>query len=123
MPLPASPSTANALPDAILCAAALDGDRNAFRRIVERYQNLICSIAYSALGDVGRSEDLAQETFVVAWNSLTKLNDPSRLKSWLCGIARRLIRSDRRRDATNITSQAEAIGDRDLVASDAAAPP
>ena len=29
-----------------------DGDRDAFGRIVERYQSLICSLAYSACGNL-----------------------------------------------------------------------
>ena len=49
--------------DAELVAESLDGSRDAFRRIVERYQTLICSLAYSATGNVSRSEDMAQETF------------------------------------------------------------
>ena len=38
------------------------GDREAFGRIVERYQSLICSLAFSACGSLASSEDLAQET-------------------------------------------------------------
>ena len=36
--------------DADLVADSLNGSRDAFRRIVERYQTLICSLAYSATG-------------------------------------------------------------------------
>ena len=46
--------------DAELVADSLNGSRDAFRRIVERYQTLICSLAYSATGNVSRSEDMAQ---------------------------------------------------------------
>jgi DNA-directed RNA polymerase specialized sigma24 family protein len=42
------------------------GDREAFRQIVERYPSLVCSLAYSASGNLSRSEDLAQDTFVTA---------------------------------------------------------
>ena len=38
--------------------------------------------------NAGRSEELAQETFVTAWKALGDLDEPARLKSWLCGIAR-----------------------------------
>ena len=102
--------TASQLPtDSTLCAAALGGDRLAFRQIVERYQSLICSITLSALGDVGRSEDVAQETFVVAWNRMADLRDPANLKGWLCGIARRLASNVRRRLATDVAAQAAAF--------------
>jgi hypothetical protein len=48
--------------DAELVAACLAGQREAFERIVARYQSLVCSLAYSATGSLGESEDLAQET-------------------------------------------------------------
>ncbi len=74
--------------DADLVAESLDGSRDAFRRIVERYQTLICSLAYSATGNVSRSEDMAQETFIAAWKQLGALREPAKLRAWLCGIAR-----------------------------------
>src|SRR5437773_1226633 len=58
------------LTDAELVAACLAGDREAFGRIVERYQRLLCSLAYSATGSLSESEDLAQEAFVDAWRQL-----------------------------------------------------
>jgi len=83
--------------DTQLVDRCLGGDRDAFGRIVERYQGLLCALAYSACGDIGRSEDLAQETFLAAWRSLKNLKDTGRLKQWLCGIARHLIQESYRR--------------------------
>jgi len=85
------------LDDATLVADSLAGDRDTFRQIVERYQNLIVSLAYSATGDVSRSEDLAQETFVTAWKKLAELREPDKLRPWLCGIVRFLISKEFRR--------------------------
>ena len=47
------------LNDAQLVSQSLGGNRDAFRRIVERYQTLIASLAYCATGNVTQSEDLA----------------------------------------------------------------
>ncbi|EAR11462.1 RNA polymerase sigma factor [Reinekea blandensis] len=74
--------------DENLVMFAIGGDRDAFCQIVERYQNLLCSLAYSSVGQVQLSEDLAQETFIEAWKGLANLEDPSKLKAWLCGILR-----------------------------------
>ena len=74
--------------DADLVAESLNGNQDAFRQIVERYQTLLCSLAYCATGSVGQSEDLAQETFVAAWKQLPELREPSKLRSWLCAILR-----------------------------------
>src|SRR2546428_6788936 len=76
---------------------SLTGDRDAFGRIVERYQSLVCSITYGATGSLSLSEDLAQETFVNAWRNLTGLRDASKLRAWLCGIARNLTNNFLRR--------------------------
>lgn len=84
--------------DAELVAESLDGSRDAFRRIVERYQTLICSLAYSATGNVSRSEDMAQETFIAAWKQLGALREPAKLRAWLCGIARHRIQKNFERD-------------------------
>ena len=77
--------------DASLVAESLTGNREAFGQIVARYQTLICSLAYGGTGSLNQSEDLAQETFVIAWKQLANLREPEKLRSWLCGIARNLI--------------------------------
>lgn len=77
--------------DAELVSQSQAGNRDAFGLIVGRYQSLICSLAYSATGNLSQSEDLAQETFLTAWKRLHDLREPHRLRSWLCGIARNLI--------------------------------
>jgi RNA polymerase sigma factor (sigma-70 family) len=95
-------------------AGALSGSREAFGRIVSRYQSLVCSIAYSATGSVSQSEDLAQETFVNAWTELRGLREPSRLRAWLCGIARNLVNNSLRRqgrEPTVLAEPLEAVGD------------
>ena len=89
--------------DGKLVAMTLEGDREAFRRIVERYQTLVCSIAYNATGDLAQSEDLAQETFIAGWKQLAKLREPEKLRPWLCGIARNLIANRIRKLATEPT--------------------
>jgi RNA polymerase sigma factor (sigma-70 family) len=83
--------------DAELVEQSLAGDLQAFGQIVARYQSLVCGLAYSATGSRSRSEDLAQETFLAAWQKLRDLHEPGRLCSWLCGIARNIIHGDRRR--------------------------
>jgi len=73
-----------------LLQASLAGNKEAFGAVVERYQSLVCAVTYSATGDVGTSEELAQETFVRAWRNLRQLEDPGKFRAWLCTIARNL---------------------------------
>src|SRR5947199_2660110 len=74
--------------DAELVAASRQGNRDAFGQIVRRYQGLISGLIYSACGDLSASEDIAQETFLAAWKSLSGLREPEKLPVWLCQIAR-----------------------------------
>jgi RNA polymerase sigma factor (sigma-70 family) len=78
---------------------SLRGDQDAFRQIVERHQNLVCALAFSACSNVAKSEDLTQETFLVAWQRLRELQEPGNLKAWLCGIVRNLARNAERKRA------------------------
>lgn len=103
--------------DAELVAACLAGDRDAFAPIVERYQRLLCSIAYSSTGQLSQSEDLAQETFLEAWRLLPKLREPEKLRPWLCGILRYKISRLRRADGREPASGADPIEDAGELAS------
>jgi RNA polymerase sigma factor (sigma-70 family) len=95
--------------DSDLVTRSLSGDRDAFGQIIWRYQSLICSMAYSAVGSLGHSQDLAQETFISAWSNLSRLSEPSRLRAWLCGIARNLINNYLRREGRTPLSQAQEL--------------
>src|SRR5436853_4533117 len=106
--------TSNMIPgvaqnDTELVNGSLLGDRDAFGQIVSRYQSLICSLAYSATGSLGESEDLAQETFITAWKHLRQLRERHKLRSWLCGIARNRINNMLRREGREPSRAAEPL--------------
>ncbi len=105
------------LGDAVLVTASLDGNRQAFGQIVARYQRLLCSLAYSSLGNVSESEDIAQEAFVEAWKRLGSLREPEKLKSWLCGILRFKVGHHRRREARQPIRHAGELHEADLLES------
>ena len=97
------------LTDAELVAACVAGDREVFGRIVERYQRLLCSLAYSATGSLSESEDLAQEAFVEGWRQLRTLREPEKLRPWLFGILRHKVGRLRRSEGHEPVRQAEAL--------------
>lgn len=102
------------LEDAELVAACLEGDREAFARIVERYQRLLCSLAYASCGNLSESEDLAQEALVTAWKQLASLREPEKLKSWLCGIMRHAISRSYRSAGRNPVHRAYELSGKEL---------
>jgi RNA polymerase sigma factor (sigma-70 family) len=98
--------------DSALVMASLGGDRTAFCEIVTRYQNLLCSLAYSSVGDLKHSEDIAQEALIEAWKSLDSLREPEKLKSWLCGILRFKASHFRRKEMNQPVSDADEIDEQ-----------
>jgi RNA polymerase sigma-70 factor (ECF subfamily) len=87
--------------DARVALEARDGDDDAFRRLVEKYQRQVYWIAYDVLLDAEEARDVAQETFVRIHGALAHF-DPSRdFLNWAYRIARNLaidaLRRRRRR--------------------------
>lgn len=102
--------------DTELLQQCIDGDKDAFGLIVSRYQNLVCSVAYSVVGDFTRSEDIGQETFVTAWKQLASLKDVSKFRSWISTIARNCALTFLRRER----SSAELPDNQSIAADDPA---
>ncbi len=119
-------NTATLLPkasdDAQLVELSLRGDTQAFGSIVERHQSLVCGLAYSACGNVHMSEDLAQETFITAWQQLRNLREKGNLRGWLCGIARHVINNFLRRQQRTPTAMAAELDEVSHPASDEPSP-
>ena len=102
-------SNPGSLDDARLVELGLNGNLDAFGQLVARYQSPICALAYSACGNISHSEDLAQETFIIAWRKLSDLKEPSKFKSWLYGIARNLVNNAIRQQIRNPLAEAEPL--------------
>src|SRR5256885_5219744 len=111
--------THEALTDSDLVAASRQGDREAFGGIVRKYQGLISGLIYSACGDLSASEDIAQETFLAAWKSLSGLREPEKLPVWLCQIARHRLLDQHRENKRENSRLARAVTQYDR----ASAPP
>ncbi|TKJ33320.1 MAG: hypothetical protein CEE38_20955 [Planctomycetes bacterium B3_Pla] len=92
-----------------LLKASSKGDTKAFESVVKKYQSLVCAITFSATGDVERSEELAQETFISAWKDLSQLEDLGKFRAWLGSIARNIIKNFFRRQKRDVISKATLI--------------
>src|SRR5438034_10868480 len=83
--------------DVTLVEASRRGNRDAFATIIARYQRAVYAVAFCGVRDRARADDIAQDTFVLAWRRLGELRHVERLPAWLCGIARNLARDARKR--------------------------
>lgn len=64
----------------------LSGHTESFRLLVEQYQGLIFSICFQMTGDRQEAENLTQDTFIKAYNSLSTYKFKG-FKTWICRIA------------------------------------
>jgi RNA polymerase sigma-70 factor (ECF subfamily) len=74
----------------LLVARCLEGDVEAFRPLVQRYQRLAFSVAFRMLGSRADAEDIAQQAFVDAFNALGRFRGTGRrhaFSTWLLRIA------------------------------------
>jgi len=73
-------------------------DRRAYATLVERHQGQVRSVLRRLTkGDAALADDLAQETFVLAWKSLKRFRFESRFSTWLYRIAFNAWQSEVRR--------------------------
>ena len=67
---------------------ALAGRRDAFGLLVSRYLPLVYAVAYARVGNAADAEDVAQETFLRAFQGLESLHEQRKFGAWLLTIAR-----------------------------------
>lgn len=83
-----------------LVQAATGGSDQAFSHLVEMNQGALRAFLRRACGDWGLADDLAQETFLLAWERMDRFDLQASFRAWLCGIGYRLclaaLRKDRR---------------------------
>lgn len=63
-----------------------DGEREAFRFIVERYGRVLYGTAYMMTRDRQLAEDLVQEALLLAWRNIAAFQFGTNLRAWLLRI-------------------------------------
>lgn len=77
---------------------AVAGDKQAFGELYKLFLNRIYRFIYYLVGDEFSAEDITQNTFLKAWNSLPNYNiDRGTFQSYLYTIARNLVIDNQRR--------------------------
>ncbi len=73
--------------DRSMVEAVLAGEREIYRRLVEKYQRMVFTAISRITGSRPEVEDLAQETFLQAYRSLNRFRGEARFSTWLLRIA------------------------------------
>jgi RNA polymerase sigma-70 factor (ECF subfamily) len=92
---PASPS------DADVIARARKGDHDAFRVLVERYQERAYRLALRVLRDEEAARDVVQEGFLKVYRSLDRFEGRSSFYTWLYRVMMNLCLDAKRRDRSD----------------------
>jgi len=112
-----------------LVERARAGDHDAFRRLVERYEDLVAATVTGMLGPGPEAEDVGQEVFIRFYEALDQYRGDGGLAPYLTRIAvnRSLNALDRRkrknhrlrsRDASEALTEPAVDGQRDVEAFD-----
>lgn len=89
-------ATARNLPESTLILAAQARDRIAFAELVRRRESWLRALLRKLSGDPQLADDLAQETFLRAWQRLGRLREPRAFGAWLRRLAVNLFIDARR---------------------------
>lgn len=97
-----------------LITAAQRGDLEAFSQLVLRHQVAVRACLVMRMDNPHDAEDLAQETFVLAFRKLAEFDSAHPFGAWLRGIAFNLLRNHQRKRRSRPTvalSDLEAVVD------------
>ncbi len=100
--------------DRSLIARVSRGDESAFRVFYSRHARYVAGTVYRLLGRDDEVDDVVQDTFLKALGAIQGLQEPERVRSWLCTIAvrcvyQRLHRRRRRRSLRQAIHQQSSV--------------
>ena len=88
------------------------GDRDAFEQLYRRFARPVLAMAVRQLGDNGRAEDAAQETFAAIWRSARSYRSERGTGSaWLYAVARHAIIDRARQKREQVVDIPEEVSD------------
>ena len=67
----------------------LKGDTNAFSILVERYKNMVFTLALKMVKSREEAEEISQDSFIKAYKNLNKFKGDSKFSTWLYKITYR----------------------------------
>ena len=71
----------------ILIEAILNGDTRAYAELVDRYKDLVYTLALRMLKHKEEAEEVAQDTFIKVFKSLNKFKGDSKFSTWIYRVA------------------------------------
>ena len=100
--------------DSRLARKILNGDRQAFEALLDRFERPIYSFIYHFFRERALCEDLTQETFLRAYRFIGSFRPEEKLSTWLYSIAKNLCIDEFRRRKKAPTVDIEEV-DSDIL--------
>ena len=95
--------------EAMIVRKVLQGDVNAFEKLVTEYERAVYAIAQRMTGNAEDAADMTQETFIKAYNSLSSFRGDSKFSVWLYRIANNVcldfLRSRSRKPTVSLSTE------------------
>lgn len=73
--------------DQIIINQVINGDTNAFAVLVDRYKDLVFTLAMRMLKNREEAEEVSQDTFVKSFQKLDRFKGDSKFSTWLYRVA------------------------------------
>ena len=73
--------------DQVYINRILDGDTNAFTVLVDRYKDLVYTLAMRMMKNREEAEEVAQDAFIKTYKSLDKFKGESKFSTWIYRVA------------------------------------
>ena len=92
--------------DEDLVLQSQNGSVDAFESLIRHHQTMIHALTFRMTGSTADAEDLAQETFIRAYEQINRFNGGAKFSTWLYSIAVHSCLNWRRKEARRFQAQA-----------------
>jgi len=90
--------------DLKIIESCLLGNTQMFSRLIDNYKNMVYNLAYRMSNNSHEAEDISQEAFLRAYQSLARFNPSYKFSTWLYQITLNIIRDKFKRKEIDYTS-------------------
>ncbi|MBU4511407.1 sigma-70 family RNA polymerase sigma factor [bacterium] len=90
--------------DLKIIESCLLGNPQMFSRLIDNYKNMVYNLAYRVSNNPHEAEDISQEAFLRAYQSLARFNSSYKFSTWLYQITLNIIRDKFKKKELNPAS-------------------
>jgi RNA polymerase sigma-70 factor (ECF subfamily) len=90
--------------DLKIIESCLLGNTRVFSRLIDTYKNMVYNLAYRMSNNSQEAEDISQEAFLRAFQSLARFNPSYKFSTWLYQITLNIIRDRLKKKELNYVS-------------------